>query len=226
MEHREAVERGLAERYVLGDLSDPEREAFEEHFFDCPECAREVRLCAEVLANVRALVRERESGPRGWMVRVLHSPALARAAIAASVVLLALTFYLGRVRLPALERQLAELRAPQPYAAYFVRPVVRGEEQKLTLPAGARFLGLAADLPPGAAYSAYHCELRDDGGRTVASVVVPAPPDPAAPVHLLAPRSALRSGRYTLIVSGADPGRAPVELARFHFTLDIKPESR
>jgi hypothetical protein len=130
MEHQEAVERGLAERYVLGDLSDPEREAFEEHFFDCPECAREVRLCAEVLANVRALVRERESGPRGWMVRVLHSPALARGAIAASVVLLALTFYLGRVRLPALERELAELRAPQPYAAYFVRPVVRGEEQK------------------------------------------------------------------------------------------------
>ena len=226
MEHQEAVERGLAERYVLGDLSDPEREAFEEHFFDCPECAREVRLCAEVLANVRALVRERESGPRGWMVRVLHSPALARAAIAASVVLLALTFYLGRVRLPALERELAELRAPQPYAAYFVRPMVRGEEQKLTLPAGARFLGLAADLPPGAAYPAYRLDLRDDGGKTVASVLVPPPSEPAAPVHLLAPRSALRSGRYTLVLSAAGPGRAPIELARFQFMLEIKEESR
>ena len=32
-----------AERYLLGELTDAERDQFEEHFFDCSACADDVR---------------------------------------------------------------------------------------------------------------------------------------------------------------------------------------
>jgi hypothetical protein len=41
----QAVESGnVAEKYVRGLLADPERTAFEEHYFLCPNCLEELRL--------------------------------------------------------------------------------------------------------------------------------------------------------------------------------------
>jgi hypothetical protein len=38
MEHHDAVEQDLASRYLSGGLAPDQRDAFEEHFLDCPEC--------------------------------------------------------------------------------------------------------------------------------------------------------------------------------------------
>src|SRR5260370_22288696 len=43
LRHEEACTQGWSERYVLGALSSEERDEFEEHFFDCQECAAHVR---------------------------------------------------------------------------------------------------------------------------------------------------------------------------------------
>ena len=43
MNHSEAVEMMATERYLLGELSPELREAFEEHYFDCQECALDLR---------------------------------------------------------------------------------------------------------------------------------------------------------------------------------------
>ena len=55
MEHDWATRLVAAERYLLGELSDAERDQFEEHFFDCPACAEEVRAGAIFEANARAV---------------------------------------------------------------------------------------------------------------------------------------------------------------------------
>src|SRR5262245_48542972 len=55
MDHLEATALGATERYVLGTLGESEREAFEEHFFDCLECAEDVRAAAALLAGARSL---------------------------------------------------------------------------------------------------------------------------------------------------------------------------
>jgi len=57
MAHDEAIRSQAAERYVAGELAPAERDAFEEHFFDCPECAEEVRWELVFAANARALLR-------------------------------------------------------------------------------------------------------------------------------------------------------------------------
>src|SRR6266404_851366 len=48
MNHDDAIKSLAAERYILDDLDPAERDAFEEHFFDCTECTADVRDTAKV----------------------------------------------------------------------------------------------------------------------------------------------------------------------------------
>src|SRR5271168_754866 len=43
MNHNEATQLGAAEKYVLRELADEQREAFEDHFFNCRECNADVK---------------------------------------------------------------------------------------------------------------------------------------------------------------------------------------
>src|SRR5271169_4023416 len=96
MDHAEADRAAAVERYLLGELTESEREAFEEHFFGCPECAEEVRLGVRFQANARALLRQNGGWPaaaapdsvwrRGWWGTFLPAAAMAGCAVLAAVV--------------------------------------------------------------------------------------------------------------------------------------------
>ena len=57
MDHNEALQLQAAEKYVLGELSPPLRDEFEEHFFECQECALDVKAAAGFVDNARAVWR-------------------------------------------------------------------------------------------------------------------------------------------------------------------------
>jgi anti-sigma factor RsiW len=68
MDHNEALQLQAAEKYVLGELSQPLRDEFEEHFFECQECALDVKAAAGFADNasrVLALRRLTISGTTG-----------------------------------------------------------------------------------------------------------------------------------------------------------------
>ena len=54
MEHLQAIQLKAAERYVLGELPSDLREQYEEHFFDCAECAEALSVAAAFVENTRA----------------------------------------------------------------------------------------------------------------------------------------------------------------------------
>ena len=60
MNHVDAIQLRAAERYALNQLSAPEAEAFEEHFFSCTECAEEVRWVTMFEANAPKVVGRRK----------------------------------------------------------------------------------------------------------------------------------------------------------------------
>jgi len=67
MTHEQAVEKHAAERYLLDDMPELERFAFEEHLFDCRICAEDVRTGALMQEGVKTGllppgVGSRESG--------------------------------------------------------------------------------------------------------------------------------------------------------------------
>src|SRR6185503_4802203 len=54
MTHQQALDTMAAERYLLDEMTEIEKHAFEEHYFDCDDCAHEVRLGEQIRVEVRA----------------------------------------------------------------------------------------------------------------------------------------------------------------------------
>jgi anti-sigma factor RsiW len=57
MDHNEALRLRAVEKYVLGELPPSLRDQFEEHFFECQECALDVKTTAGFVDNARAVWR-------------------------------------------------------------------------------------------------------------------------------------------------------------------------
>src|SRR5205807_9315060 len=53
MDHDLAIKNNTAERYLLGELTEMEMEAYEEHFFSCTACAQEVKLGSQFIEDAR-----------------------------------------------------------------------------------------------------------------------------------------------------------------------------
>src|SRR5258708_30206891 len=56
MDHEEATSTSAAEKYALGEMTPEERDQYEEHFFECPECAEEVQAAAIFLENAQLVI--------------------------------------------------------------------------------------------------------------------------------------------------------------------------
>ena len=54
MTHADALRTLAAERYLLDEMPEIEKFAFEEHFFDCAECADDLRAGSAMRAGVKA----------------------------------------------------------------------------------------------------------------------------------------------------------------------------
>lgn len=73
-------DREHVEAYLLNRLGADEREAFERHLFECPDCAKDVEFLDDVRSALQRIPVEDVRVPR-W-----HAPFLRRAALAAAAV--------------------------------------------------------------------------------------------------------------------------------------------
>ncbi len=215
MEHSEAVERMAAERYLLDELTPEEREAFEEHLFDCPDCALDLRAGAafvdeakrqlpELSTNLPKAAQPGVAKPKKERSRwnLWLSPAFAVPAFAALLVVIG---YQNLVTYPAL--RLAE---SQPRIVQWV-PLHGATRGGAHLPVAAdrkHGVALPVELPQAgeAGFSpSYSMELVDPHGKVAwtAIAAVPESGDGAGqPVSVVIPGAMLTSGAYTLTVSG------------------------
>ncbi len=53
MNHQDALQEMAVERYLLGELSGAALDRFEEHLFECPQCATDVRAGATFIDAAR-----------------------------------------------------------------------------------------------------------------------------------------------------------------------------
>src|ERR1700741_2623174 len=100
LDHNEALQSQACEKYLLGELSPAERDAFEEHYFSCSACAIQLRSAADFLGASREILAgapERASEatlnpdyvrrPRGWFAWL--KPLVAGPAFAALLLVIA-----------------------------------------------------------------------------------------------------------------------------------------
>jgi len=205
MNHLQAVNTSAAERYLLEEMSEIERFAFEEHYFSCADCAEDVRMGALMRDGAKAGFAGTANGRSSSSVagrasprRDAWRPAVALPWAAAA----ALAVALGYQSLTPGRRQVR--LEPQALTPITLRPASRGAEPVVIVDKRAAAVTLALDLMGQTAGLAY--ELRTANDKNVASGRIAAPP-PGAPLLLLIRVWTLTpSEHYILAIRNANAG--------------------
>lgn len=230
MDHEEMARRGTVEEYLLGGLDAGERAAFEEHFFDCPECAADVRAGATFLATARPLLGEGGSdepvSPRGLAGPArrtgLRGQRAFLAAVSSLAAVLCLAVYQGLVAIPRLQREVESLDALRAVPSYFLT-VARSEAPTIAVLPGDRHVVLTLSQSWDRPFPAYRCLLQDAAGRVLIEETVTSR-SATSELELLLPVGRLASGSYALLVEGVETSPAPkgggTPVARYQFQLE------
>jgi len=205
MTHQQALNGLASERYLLDEMTEVERFEFEEHYFDCAECADDVRLGDRIRQEARragaAMADAPEAirpavvltSPKWWRRPMVAAPW----AVAATLALM--VSYQSLVTVPGLR----DAAGPQSIEPVMLRGATRGAATSVAIAPGQRFVALSADLltPP---QSSLAYEILDANRTTVASGQSKAPAS-GAPLMLLVPVDELQSAsRYTLTLRDSD----------------------
>ena len=161
MDHDEAVRQKATEKYLLGELDPELKDQFEEHLFDCQDCALDVRAAAMFVEQTKVVLSEpivalpeRATAPApsaGWLAWL--RPAFAVAVLA---LLLAVVGYQNFVTYPHLMRAANQ---PQvgPWAS--VNVSTRGTTTTVIKARRGEGFGLLVNLPPEEGFASYAADL-------------------------------------------------------------------
>lgn len=224
MDHIEAVKSHAAEKYFLGELAGAEREAFEEHFFDCQDCAADVKTTAILVDNVRESLRtstkkapSREARTVGFLS--WWRPAYSFAAIA---LLLVTVGYQNLAQIPQLRHQaLTNAEALPSFSLVTAGSRGAAGAPELAVPAHKPF-GLYVDVASDPSFSRYSADILTSSGALKISVPITSE-QTRDTVQLLIPGSLLSDGQYDLVIRGykAD-SQGGQEITRHPFVLRTK----
>ncbi len=207
-EHRAAVESMAAERYVLGEMEPAERDAFEDHFFDCAECSSDVRDETKIGAGVTT--EEAHTGHRtgrfnGW-------------AVAASMLVASLAVE-NAVLIPRLTHVQTPPAKTEP-AGSFAHIVPfdgeRGGSVVIRIHSSDSLI-LNGPIPPANAHQPIYIFVVRDEAQHTRELNRFAELDTAAPVLITVRPGFLTNGTYTLLLRGGER-----EVALSTFTVEVR----
>ena len=224
MDHEAVVRQKMTERYLLNELDPQARDEFEEHFFDCQDCALDVNAGAVFIEQSKVVLGERAEPVSvglpasaavklGWM-RWLR-PALV---VPVMAMLLAVVAYQNLVMLPQMEQAL---RSPQvlPWASVNVG-TFGSDGPVITARPGQGFL-LFVRIPPESIYTRYTAELYNPAGKVEWSVTIPASATQDQwPVQV--PGAKREAGSYSLAVRGVTAAGDSKIVGQASFELQIQ----
>jgi anti-sigma factor RsiW len=202
MDHKDAVRLKITEKYLLNELDPDQLDQFEEHLFDCPECALDIRAAAMFLeqsknvlaeANRPAPVVDERSSSKDWFAWLQ----------------------------PAFAVPVMAVNQPQllPWASVNIG-TYGGEEKKVVAAPGKSFM-LFVRIPPAGDFNHYVADLYSPSGKLEWSVTVPAVAGQDQwPIHV--PGTNREAGTYSLAVHGVTATGENKDLGRTSFELQIR----
>jgi Putative zinc-finger len=230
MDHNEAVRLQAAVKYVLGELSPVQRDEYEEHYFDCGECAVDIKALTTFADTTRELFRQERANQLAKDLVPAHSgwlrwfqPVVAVPAFAA---LFLVIVYQNTVTIPR-ERENASSGAAQLFVTSRApkMAVTRGGGEdiaKYSVRQGEN-LPLKFDFTPKKSFDAYVCQLQNESGHTVLQVRVPGS-FTNKELNLVVSANSVKPGKYAMVFT-ADPGSAgqPTkdEVLRLEFIVEF-----
>jgi hypothetical protein len=223
----------LHEPYLLGELSENDRQAFEAHTLNCPECAEEVVTGSRFIEAARSVLRQRTQEfrapvenreavqrPEPWWRRWSIWRSGIRFAAIAALPLMAIVTYQTAVVIPGLNHRIERHDRPGVVAPVTLRPPTRGQAKVLELAPDQTDLILGVGLPPldkGLSLSLTLQALAP--GRSILNLTAAAPAA-GEPLYLRIPTDGLTQGDYELrIVCQEQAGCASFEAAVYPFRV-------
>ena len=229
MNHQEALQEMAVERYLLGELSGASLDNFEEHLFECSECAMEVKIGGTFIDSVRTEVSvpRRVAAPRVESARSwtswFTSPWFLAPALAACLLILAFqTFVLQ----PRMKLEIAQAQAPA-----VLNPLIlanagpRGDSiPEIVAPEHGSFV-VSLDVPTTGGFSSYRCSLIAPDGSLLWQTTVS--PEQARDALLITmPTDKTKEGLNSFLIQGlqanAGVNGTLIDLARYKFRVTIQ----
>jgi hypothetical protein len=228
MDHDVVVRHKMTEQYLLGELDPEARDEFEEHFFDCADCALDVHAGALFVEESKVVLADKPEpvstalpaaipSKPGWLagLRSMLRPAFA---VPVMALLLAVIGYQNLVTYPQLQQALNSPRV-LPFASVNVG-TYGSEGPVITTRPREGFL-LFVRIPPTEGYSRYTAELYNPAGKVEWSLTIPAASTQDQwPVQV--PGANREAGSYTLAVHGVTPSGESKEVGSKSFELQIQ----
>lgn len=224
MDHKDAVRLRATERYLLNELDPDQLDQFEEHLFDCQDCALEVRAAAMFVEQSKNVLSETVGTipmqvvtpvPPGWFSWL--RPAFA---VPVMALLLAVVGYQNLVELPTLK---SASTLPQIMPSASINIATRGTDVPLIPTKKGQAFSLLVDLPPESGYSSYIADLYNPAGKIEWSLAVPAESVTNDSLSVRVPGTPRQAGVYILAVRGVPrDGNSPSEIGRHSFELRVQ----
>jgi hypothetical protein len=220
--HKDAVDTLAAERYLLDEMSDEDRQAFEDHFFSCDVCADDLRTATAMLQGAKAGY----AGPStaGQVVPMVPRPTAVRNPVwyrsvalpwAVAATLAVVAGYQSFFVVPSLRRE-----TPLALIPVTLRPQSRGAEAVVPIDRSGRPIILAVEVNELPQSGEVTYDLSSSSGGHIVSGRAAAPA-PGSPLLLLMPAWTLvESMHYILSVHDAGPsGRS---LGEYRFVVSAQ----
>ena len=225
MDHEVVVLRKMTEKYLLSELDPTERDEFEEHFFDCPQCAFDVRAGSAFVDQTRVVLAEtnEEQGLSEKLVPAPPAPrwlAWLRPAFAAPALAVLLTVA-GYQNLVIIPKMAQAINNPQvlPWVSVNVGTFGDSAPQITTAP-GKGFLMFIRVPPPGS-YTRRTADLYNPAGKLEWSLTIPETVSQGQ-MTVSVPGANRQSGTYVVRLHGITAAGASEELGQGAFELQIQ----
>jgi len=219
MDHEQAMKNLVAERYLLGELTENERDAYEEHLFNCSTCFEQVSLGTEFIGHLKQSGAPETlpavSARPGFVAGLLASLRQPAPALAFGLLLCVGGFsaYQNSV--------ISRLKEPRLESRYVLTGIAHGagDSQLLQVPRNTG-LSLGVEYTPKGEFVSYNARVLSESGKVKYTLVL-ASNQPGSTASIAVPAEALEPGKYSIIISGRTSDGIESEVGRGAFELQF-----
>jgi hypothetical protein len=215
IDHEEATRNLMAERYLLGELAEGERDSYEEHLFSCQDCFEQIKVGTELVSQIRQLGPDTADSMPAFMSRIIKNVSQPFTIAALGLFLFSTGFAVHQ------NSVISQLKAPRPELRYTLVGIAHGSSDiNLVQIAKDSTLSLNVEYARNGEFISYLAKIITVSGKTVHSVALPEKQvGTMASIDMLA--ETLKPGQYSIVVFGRKSDGTQEEVGRSMFELQI-----